>query len=67
MCLPIAVTNKLGTVYTIVRCPPKGNDVHVGFLGFLVTAEWIENPAATAEEAATVWKQMTEPTYEVVY
>ena len=28
---------------------------------YLVTAEWIENPAATAEEAATVWKQMTEP------
>ena len=24
-------------------------------------------PSATAEEAATVWKQMTEPTYEVVY
>ena len=28
---------------------------------YLVTAEWIENPRATAEEAATVWKQMIDP------
>jgi hypothetical protein len=28
---------------------------------YLVTAEWIENPGATAEEATTVWKQMTDP------
>ena len=27
---------------------------------YLVTAEWIENPGATAEEA-TVWKQMIDP------
>jgi len=28
---------------------------------YLVTAEWIENPGATAEEAAAVWKQMVDP------
>lgn len=28
---------------------------------YLVTAEWIENPEATADEAAAVWKQMVDP------
>src|SRR5438093_992932 len=28
---------------------------------YLVTAEWIENPVATAEEADTIWKQIVDP------
>jgi hypothetical protein len=28
---------------------------------YLVTAKWIEDPGATAEEAAAIWKQMVDP------
>ncbi len=31
------------------------------WLLYLVTAEWIENPGATAEEATAIWKQMVDP------